>query len=247
MQKEVQHIPWISVTFVLLAIATVGFFNQSDSGVTGALVYRDYGYGGYCGGYAGGSYYGGGLGYGLTITEFYESYAAYIDAIIFLLLFFGVGKAVFLSHFQSGGKAVYIAVGLALTLGLVMWEERENRSIISELGPWGLAILVIVVLAGCYLAALNLSERFTGRRKHWLAILLTLLFATVLATIFPDTAQYLQGALSGIWTGVLWVVDSAVSALNLSSPPEAIIWTLFLGAIGFLFTRKILKRRTTTP
>ena len=247
MQKEVYHIPWISVTFVLLAIAIVGFFTQSETGVTGALVYRDYGYGGYGGGYGGGSYYGGGFGYGLTITEFYQSYAAYIDAVIFLLIFLGVGKSIFMDHFKSGGKAVYVAVGLALTLGLMMWEERENRSIISELGPWGLAILVIIVLAGCYIAALNLSERFTGRRKHWLAILLTLLFATVLATIFPDTAQYLKDGLNYLWTGVLWAVGSASRALNLSSPPEAIIWTLFLGAIGFLFTRKILKRRTTTP
>ena len=132
---------------------------------------------------------------------------AYIDAVIFLLIFLGVGKSVFMDHFKSGGKAVYVAVGLALTLGLMMWEERMNRSLISELGPWGLAILVIVILAGCYIAALNLSERFTGRRKHWLAIALTVVFVTTLGVFFPDTQQVIFDILLGIWNFILFIIE----------------------------------------
>lgn len=239
MQKEVHSIPWISVTLLLLAIATVGFSLQPDFGVTGALVYRDYGYGGYGGGYYGG---GGFFGYGgLSITEFYQAYAVYIDAIIFLLLFFGVGKAVFLNHFKSGGKAVYIAVGLALTLGLMMWEERMNRSLIAELGPWGLAILVIVVLAGCYIAALHLSERFTGKKKHWLAILLTIVFVIALGALFPDTAQFLLNILSAIWTGIMWIIDRIAYTLNLNSP-VIILWLIITFIIGRIIFVKLFSK-----
>ncbi len=243
MQKEVQHIPWISVTLVLLAIATVGFFSSSDFGVTGALVYRDYSYGGgsYGGSYGGGGY-GGTFSYGLTITEFYQAYAIYIDAVIFLLIFLGVGKSVFLTHFGSGGKAVYVAVGLALTLGLMMWEERENRSIISQLGPWGLAILVIVVLAGCYIAALNLSERFTGRRKHWIALVLTLAFVLALGAFFPDTAQFIWSVPLEIWNFLLFIVGFFADTFNLSSPPAAIISTILLLALGWIFVWRKFRR-----
>ena len=84
MQKEVSRIPWISIALVFIAIVTVGIFMQPSFDPTGALVYRDYSYGGgYGGGYGG--FYGGGQ---LSITNFYEEFHVYIDSIIFLIIFF---------------------------------------------------------------------------------------------------------------------------------------------------------------
>ncbi len=181
MQKEVHHIPWISVTLVLLAIATVGFFAQPDSGVTGALVYRDYGYGGYGGGFSGPAFFG-----DMSITAFYDQYHIYIDAIIFLLIFLSVGKALLLSHFGSGGKALYIAVGLALTLGLLLWEEQNNFSIIYQLGPVGVIALLLILFGGVYFGVLRVTDG-----SHFKAILVTLFIGYLVHRLFPDLISYL--------------------------------------------------------
>ncbi|MBI1972977.1 hypothetical protein HYS50_03155 [Candidatus Woesearchaeota archaeon] len=182
MAKEISHIPWASVTLVLLAIATVGYFTQP--GISGALVYRDYGYGGY-GGFGGG--YGGGfLGYGgLSITAFYEQYQIYIDSIIFLLIFLSVGKALFLSHFGSGGKTLYIAIGLALTLGLLLWEEQTGFSIIYNLGPIGVIALLLILFGGVYFAVLRITD------SHVKALLVTIFIGYLVHRMFPDLITYL--------------------------------------------------------
>jgi len=181
MVKEVSRIPWGSVTLVLLAIATVGYFTQP--GISGALVYRDYGYGGYGGGYGGGgSFFGYG---GLSITAFYEQYQIYIDSIIFLLIFLSVGKALFLSHFGSGGKTLYVAIGLALTLGLLLWEEQTGFSIIYNLGPIGVIALLLILFGGVYFAVLRITE------SHIKALLVTVFIGYLVHRIFPELIGYL--------------------------------------------------------
>ena len=149
MQKEVSRIPWISIALVFVAIVTVGIFTQPSFDPTGALVYRDYSYGGYSGSYGGG--YLGSFGYGqMTITEFYQTYSLYIDAIIFLIIFLSIGKAVFLDHFKTGGKTLYVALGLGLTLALMLWEEQQGISIIYEAGVVSVIVIVLALLAGTY-------------------------------------------------------------------------------------------------
>ena len=179
MQKEVIHLPWISVTLVLIAVALVGFFFQPSDGISGALVYRDYGYGGYGGssGYYGGSSF---FGYGMDVTSFYEQYHVWIDAIIFLAIFLSIGKAVFMSHFNTGGKALYIAVGVALTIGLMIWEEQRNFFIIYKLGPVGMFVFALALTVGTYLA----MEKATGK-KTWGTIGVVLLWF-LLYGLFSD-------------------------------------------------------------
>ena len=74
MRKEVLSSQWISIALVFVAIVTVGIFMQPSFDPTGALVYRDYSYGGGYGGSYGGGYIGS-YGYGrMTVTQFYEEY-----------------------------------------------------------------------------------------------------------------------------------------------------------------------------
>lgn len=194
MQKEVHSLPWISVTLVLLAIATVGFYLQPDFGVTGALVYRDYGYGGFGGGGSGGGVSSGDLfGYGgLTVTAFYQQYQIYIDAIIFLLIFLSVGKALFLKHFGSGGKTLYVAVGLALTLGLLLWEEQTGFSIIYNLGPVGVIALLLILFGAVYFSVHRITL------SHFKALLVTIFIGYLVTRVFPDLLSYLPEVLSSL-------------------------------------------------
>ncbi|MBS3144470.1 hypothetical protein J4208_02695 [Candidatus Woesearchaeota archaeon] len=190
MQKEVSRIPWISIALVFIAIVTVGIFMQPSFDPTGALVYRDYSYGGgYGGGYGG--FYGGGQ---LSITNFYEEFHVYIDSIIFLIIFLSIGKAVFLKHFNTGGKSLYVAVGLALTLGLMIWEERQGIYIIYELGPVGIIVLLAALLAGIYYGIFKATE------KHWAAVVGTLLAIVLLTSLFNDLQTWLC-------TNFYWLFD----------------------------------------
>lgn len=154
MRKEVLSSQWVSMALVFLAIAVVGLFLQPSIDPTGALVYRDYSYGGYGGygsSYSGSSY--GSFGYGgMTASAFYQEYSIYIDAIIFLIIFLSIGKAVFLDHFKAGGKSLYIALGLGLTLALMIWEEQRGFSIIYEAGIVSVIVIVAALLAATYYA-----------------------------------------------------------------------------------------------
>ena len=228
MHKEVQHIQWISVTLILLAIATVGFYLQPDFGVTGALVYRDYSYGGYGGGLNSGDLFGYG---GLSVTAFYEQYQLYIDSIIFLLIFLSVGKALFLNHFGSGGKTLYVAIGLALTLGVLLWEEQTGFSIIYNLGPVGVIALLLILFGGVYFAVLRITE------SHVKAFLVTIFIGFLVDRVFPDLKKYLPDIFH-------WVFGPISSSNNIL---ERIIFAVFIVIMLWLFIKAKKTKRFPWP
>lgn len=82
----------------------------------------------------------------LDFSTFYDQYAGLIDMAIYLALFVGLALATIGKRLQGrGGKAVVIAIGIAMALGLAA-TERSLGFNLKSLGP--LAGLVIIVLLG---------------------------------------------------------------------------------------------------
>ena len=112
---------------------------------SGSGLYQISGFGGF-GGYGGGS---GFLG-SFDFESIYQDYGVFIDAVLFLLLFLGVGQSVFKAHFKKGGKLVYTSVGLVLTFSLIWWEQRSGITILYELGPLAPMIILLVIFLSLY-------------------------------------------------------------------------------------------------
>jgi len=130
---EVKHIH-IFIVLSLIALVGIAMNNQ----YTGRVYYRDYG-----------GYYGGFNFFDFTffnLSDLYYQYGSIIDAVIFLIIFLGLGMEIFGKKFTgSGGRAIYIGVGLFLTFSLVLWEEANNIRLLELFGPFVLIILLIII------------------------------------------------------------------------------------------------------
>ncbi|MEK6862220.1 MAG: hypothetical protein AABY07_09730 [Nanoarchaeota archaeon] len=114
------------IFFVLILVALAGMIKYNE--ITGQAYYRDYG----------------GYGYGLGLFDFgfvnfsdlYYQYGTLIDAIIFLLIFLGLGRSIFGEKFKgAGGTAVYTGLGLFLTFALLLFEEQTGFNLLYSFGP----------------------------------------------------------------------------------------------------------------
>ena len=131
------HAVILGLLILLALILSSGVF-------TGKVYYYKYGGGG-----SGLSSLFGWLGYS-SFSDLYYAYQSIIDAIIFLVIFLGVSKAVFQRHFGAGGNAVFIGVGLFLAFALLLYEEREGFSLMEKFGPVVLVIFVFIVLFAAF-------------------------------------------------------------------------------------------------
>ena len=79
------------------------------------------------------------------ILDLYYAYPNWIDFILFLVIFIGVGMYALGDRFGSAGKSVYVALGIILALGIVMWEARTGFYFLEVIGPYSFLILIIVL------------------------------------------------------------------------------------------------------
>ena len=85
----------------------------------------------------------------LDINEFYSQFAPIFDFFVFLVMFTGVARIALEKRFEGrGGRAVIIAVGFSLALGLALAESQFGFNLAS-LG--GMAIAILVILFGMIL------------------------------------------------------------------------------------------------
>ena len=77
-------------------------------------------------------------------------YEKILDAVLFLLLFLGVGKGVLKKHFGEGGTAVYTGLGLFFAFALLLWEERTGFYLLVELGPIAVLFAILIVIVWAY-------------------------------------------------------------------------------------------------
>ena len=126
--------------FAVVALFLLVLLADADrDALTGAVVYRD-------------SYYGGsGFGlWGFSFSDIYYTYGYVVDAVIFLLIFLGVGKAVFKKHFGEGGTAVYVGLGLLLAFALLLWEERSGIYLLESFGRFAMVFLFLLLAVGIF-------------------------------------------------------------------------------------------------
>ena len=91
----------------------------------------------------------------IGIGSFYLRYYSLVDAMVYLILFIGLAQFVFMKVFKNDAhaenpfkeaKLVSVAVGLALTVGMVVMENRSGFNLGSALSPVA-AIVILLVLA----------------------------------------------------------------------------------------------------
>lgn len=111
------------------------------SGVFGAY----YGYSGYDWGYGGGVGFGSLSNYFDLFINFIEENEYVIDAITFLVIFLILSKKVFGTHFAQD-KLLYVVVGIALTIGIMVYERRTLQGSLIVRSGW-LSLLVLLGFA----------------------------------------------------------------------------------------------------
>jgi hypothetical protein len=84
---------------------------------------------------------------GSDILDIYYQYANWIDFILFLMIFLGIGQVTIGKRFEGSGKIIFVAVGIVLALALLIWENRTGFYLLEEFGGiifWVLIILLII-------------------------------------------------------------------------------------------------------
>ena len=99
---------------------------------------------------------------GFNIGEAYGTAPYVIDGIIYLILFIGIAQVTLGKRFEGkGGKAVSVAVGLALAFALSFWSINTGF-MLGKLGPLAGMILVIVIGLFIYRLVRGNQEVGTG-------------------------------------------------------------------------------------
>jgi len=84
---------------------------------------------------------------GVGFGDFYQANYAFIDGIIYLLIFLGLARFVFSSLYKDkqSSKAITVGVGLALSFAAVFFELRTGF-MLGQLGPFALLVVLLVFL-----------------------------------------------------------------------------------------------------
>ena len=160
-----------------------------------------------------------GLGNGTQIVNWYENNSGWFDFFIFLIIFLGLGRAVFGEHFKgAGGKGVYIGIGIFLAFSLLIWEQKSGFSLIGNFGIGALLIFIIIVLFFVY----KLIHQISGSSLFAISItyIALYIFFLILDRWFGMTGDY-------------WIYD-IIDSIYFSTGLDIFSWG------GFLFILAIL-------
>jgi len=93
-------------------------------------------------GNAGGNIFSGGV---YDILDLYYLIPNWIDFILFFVIFMGIGQyALGEDRFGAAGKSIYVVLGIMLSLGIVIWEQRSGFYFLEVVGPYSFLILVLI-------------------------------------------------------------------------------------------------------
>ncbi|MBD3310651.1 hypothetical protein GF351_05520 [Candidatus Woesearchaeota archaeon] len=86
----------------------------------------------------------------VNIAQTYELYWPFIDFVLFLVIFIGLAQATLGERFKgSGGKAVIIGLGIALSIGMTVWTVGSDwvgdEGFFGRLGIFGAPIILILI------------------------------------------------------------------------------------------------------
>lgn len=157
------------------------------SGAFGASRFYDSSYG-----------YGGGIGSLFdTFLNLIEQNSFLVDAVVFLIIFLSISKKIFKDY--SEGQSLYIVIGIALTIGIMMYERRTGYSLIVNFG--GLSWLILLA----FVVYLISSTKLMGLKMISLSILgLVALF--YFPNRYPQVLSYIPPSISSLLVLVCIVV-----------------------------------------
>lgn len=102
----------------------------------------------------------------------YQSYAPFIDGILYFIIFFGLSKFVFRDKFKSGGKMLSVGVSLALSFAAAFFSSQTGFYL-GKIGPIALIIVFMMVFFFLY----RTMKQFGN--KKWLAFSIAFLLMMI--------------------------------------------------------------------
>ena len=108
---------------------------------------------------------------GINIAATYDRFWMVIDTFLYFLFFIGLVQFALKKQFEgSGGKAVIIAFGVALSIGISVWASRFNFKLGDRLGP--IAAVIFVIVFFIFIVKIFRGDREEGLvgPEWWLAI-----------------------------------------------------------------------------
>jgi len=146
----------------------------------------------------------------IDIEDFYDNYHEMIDLVIFFVIFTGVSQAVFRKRFPGNpGKAMSVAIGLALSFSLVIAEHYTGFSL-KSLGTIAGTILILLLAAMIFylLKMFGVGSVTAGAT----AIIITYLS---IRTTTPQTYNWMQANQIAPWIDLLLIITLIVGFLKL--------------------------------
>ena len=124
---------------------------------------------------------------GIDVASTYTNYSTFIDALLYFLFFIGIAQFALSKQFEGkGGKAVIIAFGLALSVGITVWTSSVGFVLGDRLGPIAAAIFMLIFF-------IFIIKIFKGDREEgligpswWLAVGAAYIFINML---FPELLE----------------------------------------------------------
>jgi len=146
----------------------------------------------------------------IDIEEFYDDYHEMIDLIIYFIIFTGTSQAVFRKRFPGNpGKAMSVAIGIALSISLVIAEHYTGFSL-KALGTIAATILILLLAAMIYYTLRIFGAGSVGAGTT--ALIITYLS---IRTTTPQTYNWLQAQQIAPWTDLALIIALIIGFLKL--------------------------------
>ena len=121
---------------------------------------------------------------GIDVASTYTNYSTFIDALLYFLFFIGIAQFALSKQFEGrGGKAVIIAFGLALSVGITVWTSSVGFVLGDRLGPIAAAIFMLIFFIFIIKIFKGDKEEGLMGPSWWLAVGAAYIFINML---FPE-------------------------------------------------------------
>ena len=139
---------------------------------------------------------------GINLAAFYAQNNLWIDAVIYFIIFIGVATVTIGKKFEgSGGKAIVIGIGLALSFGITYFTASIDFSL-AQLGPWAL-ILFMILIAYTIFSAI----RYMGEDSSLVAVAIAYIFVWLMLNfVLKEVMETYLGELVG-WGWLIFAVS----------------------------------------
>lgn len=146
---------------------------------------------------------------GFDFSTTYASYSSFIDFTIFVILFIGLAQVTIGKRFDSkGGKAMVVAIGLVLAIGLVISESMIGFNL-QSFGPLAAAIFIFLVGLVIYQGMRGFGMEVVGS----VAIAVVLTYFSI-RSVTPGIFDWILDRADFAWFHSVILVAVIIAAFN---------------------------------